>query len=339
MSGRRTNLALAVALAVAGLTGFAAFTAGTASGRWTVVLHGLAGLAVLVLSPWKSRVMRRGLRRRRPGRANAIALAVLTALVLVFGVGHSAGWRGLPAGLMTMQLHVGGAIVVMLLVAFHARQRPARPRPTDLSRRTVLQTSALVAGAGAGWVVLERSWALAGTPGADRRFTGSHEIGSGEPARMPVTQWLFDTVPRLDANVWRLNVSASTGNRQLTLRELEQLTDETGDRVSALLDCTGGWWSRQEWRGVRLDRLLGETPTGGRLLVSSATGYQRALPLTDASRLLLATRVGGQPLSAGHGFPARLVAHGRRGFWWVKWVTTIEVDERPWWAQPPLPLQ
>ncbi|MBA3290380.1 MAG: molybdopterin-dependent oxidoreductase, partial [Actinobacteria bacterium] len=66
--------------------------------------------------------------------------------------------------------------------------------------------------------------------------------------------------------------------------------------------------------------------------------YARRFPLTDASRLLLATRVGGNLLSEGHGFPARVVAPGRRGFWWVKWVTSIDVDDRSWFLQPPFPL-
>jgi DMSO/TMAO reductase YedYZ molybdopterin-dependent catalytic subunit len=74
-------------------------------------------------------------------------------------------------------------------------------------------------------------------------------------------------------------------------------------------------------------------------VVRSATGYARRFPLGDAPHLLLATRVGGAPLSAGHGFPARLVAPGRRGFWWVKWVDAIEVDDVAWWWQPPLPLR
>ncbi|NUR17262.1 MAG: molybdopterin-dependent oxidoreductase, partial [Dermatophilaceae bacterium] len=44
-------------------------------------------------------------------------------------------------------------------------------------------------------------------------------------------------------------------------------------------------------------------------------------------------------LSAGHGGPVRLVAPGRRGFWWVKWVDRVGVDDRPSWSQPPFPLQ
>jgi DMSO/TMAO reductase YedYZ molybdopterin-dependent catalytic subunit len=45
------------------------------------------------------------------------------------------------------------------------------------------------------------------------------------------------------------------------------------------------------------------------------------------------------PLSSGHGAPARLVAPGRRGYWWVKWVARIELRDEPWWLQPPFPLQ
>ena len=70
----------------------------------------------------------------------------------------------------------------------------------------------------------------------------------------------------------------------------------------------------------------------------SATGYARRLPIAEASRIVLATRVGGQPLSVGHGYPLRLVVPGRRGFWWVKWVERIEASSTPWWWQSPFPL-
>ena len=41
----------------------------------------------------------------------------------------------------------------------------------------------------------------------------------------------------------------------------------------------------------------------------------------------------------GHGFPVRLVAPDLRGYWWVKWVSTITVDELPAWWQLPFPIQ
>lgn len=55
------------------------------------------------------------------------------------------------------------------------------------------------------------------------------------------------------------------------------------------------------------------------------TGYRWSFSLADAREMLLATTVGGEPLSHGHGAPLRLVAPGRRGFQWVKWVTLIEL--------------
>jgi DMSO/TMAO reductase YedYZ molybdopterin-dependent catalytic subunit len=35
---------------------------------------------------------------------------------------------------------------------------------------------------------------------------------------------------------------------------------------------------------------------------------------------------------------ARLVAPGRRGYWWVKWVTAVEPSSVPAWLQSPFPL-
>ena len=74
-------------------------------------------------------------------------------------------------------------------------------------------------------------------------------------------------------------------------------------------------------------------------MVRSVTGFWVRLPVRDLDHLLLATAVGGEPLTAGHGFPLRLVAPGRRGYWWVKWVRRVEVVDSPWWLQPPVPLQ
>jgi DMSO/TMAO reductase YedYZ molybdopterin-dependent catalytic subunit len=70
----------------------------------------------------------------------------------------------------------------------------------------------------------------------------------------------------------------------------------------------------------------GESP---HVRVVSRTGYRWSFSLDDARDLLLATQVGSEALSHEHGAPVRLVAPGRRGFEWVKWVDRIEVHDGP----------
>jgi molybdopterin-dependent oxidoreductase-like protein protein len=78
--------------------------------------------------------------------------------------------------------------------------------------------------------------------------------------------------------------------------------------------------------------------TGRSIVVRSVTGYSRRFPRSDGAVLLSATHIADEPLSPGHGAPARLVVPGRRGYWWVEWVTAIDVDDTPWWWQPPFPV-
>jgi len=334
---------LLVVLVAALATGGLAFAAGTGWGRPVVLAHGLAGLAVLVLAPWKSAIVRRGLARRAgPGRSASVTFGALVLVAVAGGVAHATGALTSLGPVSAMQVHVGAALVAVPLLIWHTAARGgARPRRTDLSRRALLRAGAVAAGAGLALLAVEGATRLAALPGGRRRFTGSLPVAAtvADPTRIPVTQWLDDRVQVLDPAAWRLRVSAGDATREWTYDDLAGF----GDRVEAVLDCTGGWYARAAWEGARLDRLLPpgtleRAGTTASLVVTSATGYRRRLPLADARALHVATRLGGRPLSAGHGFPARLVAPGRRGFWWVKWVTAIDLGPSPWWRQPPFPL-
>ena len=79
MAGRRTNLALLALLVLAFATGVASWAMGSALVRWIVIAHGIVGLGIVALAPWKRTIANRGLARRRPGRGTAIAFAVLYA--------------------------------------------------------------------------------------------------------------------------------------------------------------------------------------------------------------------------------------------------------------------
>ncbi len=340
-AGRRTNIALLVLLTLAFGTGWAAFGTGTATpARVVTALHGVAGLALVLLVPWKSLIVRRSRAFRSVSwrAASGVMLGVLVAVSLLAGVMHVLGGFRTYAGLTPMQMHVGAAVLAVPFAVLHVLQHPQRPRRTDLSRRTLLRALGLGAGAAAAYVAVEAGARGLSLPGQDRRATGSHELGSDRPELMPVTQWALDAVPEADLATWRLRVEVA--GRQVAALDHDGLLAMATDNVTAVLDCTGGWYAGQRWRGVRLDRLLpASLPPDARSVVAvSVTGYARRLPLRDVPFLLVATHVADQPLSAGHGAPARLVAPGRRGFWWVKWLDRVVVDTRPWWWQPPFPL-
>jgi DMSO/TMAO reductase YedYZ molybdopterin-dependent catalytic subunit len=335
--GRSTNLTLLLALLLAFATGVGAVSTGSPRGRWVVIGHGLAAAAVILLIPWKGRVVRRGLRRARLSRWASLLLAGLALATLFLGVGYSTGIVRSVAGVRGMWLHVAAALLMAPLLIWHLTARSTRsagPRRSDVSRRNLLRLGTLgVASAGiyvASWSVVR----LADLPGTRRRFTGSYEAGSFNPPAMPTTIWLDDSVPTVDPEQWRLVVVDGAGRRELTLAALSGVQV----RLTATLDCTSGWYAEQEWAGVPVSALLRDLDGAKSLLVHSITGYWVRFPVHDLDRLLLATSVGGAALAAGHGFPLRLVAPGRRGFWWVKWVDRIELSPAPPWWQPPFPV-
>jgi len=329
VGGRRTNLALLFLLALAFLTGWLAFAFFGWPSRLVLVVHALAGIGLLLLVPWKSLIARRALSRRRRPRVwwASLLLGLGLAISLAFGFLHSAGRWYVGGDLTAMEFHVGAAICILPFAVWHVLARPLRVRRAEvaalLTRRSFLRLGAFGAAAAGALLVL---------PQARRSPSGSYELGSFAPAEMPGTQWMFDSVPVVSGDAAVLSV----GGRRVGYGELARFSDT----VRCQLDCTGGWYATQDWEGVWLSRLLGPAPAWARsILVRSVTGYSRRFPVESLPALLLAVRAGSLPLDPAHGFPARLVAPGQRGFWWVKWVSSVELDALPDWWQAPFPLQ
>jgi hypothetical protein len=222
-----------------------------------------------------------------------------------------------------------GVLVVPVLLV-HLRHRFRLPDRHGLrGRREALRFGAL-AGAGAlTWRLRDAGLALLGLAGADRRFTGSSTEGGGSGNDFPVTSWVADDPDPVDVSAWSLRVSGVVESpRDFGFEELAGDGAGGGASERATLDCTSGWYAEREWEGVRVGALLeavGTTPEARWVRFESVTGYKWCLPLDEARAALLATHVDGEELSHGHGRPLRLVAPGRRGFQWVKWVDRIEV--------------
>jgi DMSO/TMAO reductase YedYZ molybdopterin-dependent catalytic subunit len=325
-AGRRTNLALLVLVAGAFLTGWLAFAAGTrVPATLATVSHGLLGLGVVALVPWKTVIIRRA----RLIWLASLLLVTLIVVCLVAGfvqvfVGYS------PSRISPIQVHVGAAVVAVPLLAWHVlRHRRQRLGRVDLSRRNLLRTGAFAVGVIAGYLGIEAVGRAAGLPSASRLATGSHELA---PKNAPATIWLFDRVPTVSPD-HRVDVAGT----MLGATELASKSTQ----VRARLDCTSGWYADAVWTAVSLADLIdsGRLAAATSIEVASVTGYRRRFPADQAGVLWLATSFEGQPLQPAYGAPVRLVAPGRRGFWWVKWVRSVELSDRPAALQSPFPLQ
>ena len=169
----------------------------------------------------------------------------------------------------------------------------------------------------------------------------------------------FD-IPRIDGDAFRLQVRGLVERPlELSLRELLNLRSES--RI-VTLECAGngrslfdppvpgeiwglGAVSTAEWTGVPLAEVLeraGVLPAASDVVFRGADGgpvdgldapirYERGLGLDEASAAspLLAYEMNGEPLSAPHGYPLRLIVPGWYAVASVKWLTEIEVTDRP----------
>lgn len=329
LTARQVNLLLAVALVGVFTTGLTSWAVGTGWSRWWTAAHAAFGFLLLVLAPKKAGgSVSTGLRRKNPGRWMSIGFGICVLAIIVFGLLHSTGlWIGVGYW-SPLWTHFLLAFAIIPLALWHVLSRPSRVRRVDLDRRLLVGGATAVGVAAAAVAVTEGLIRVAGARGADRRFTGSHEVASFDPSSMPTVSWIDDSTPSRPVEGWTINVDgdrvpvAGMADRAMTL--------------DATLDCTGGWFSEQSWQVVAIADLI-ETDRRS-FEVVSATGYRRRFPMADAQNTYVAVGYAGMALRRGHGAPARIVAPSRRGPWWVKWVVSIETSDRPWWVQFPFPL-
>ena len=319
---------MSVGLATGGL----ALYAGAGGDAWVFAVHGAAGLALAGLVAWKLRRVWPRLRNAQfRDRHSGIGIAALAVVAgtLVCGVGWSSGVTPHPLGYSLLAWHEAFGAALIVVVAWHSATRvrlPTRRNPDG--RRDVIRAGVLAAGAFAAWKLQPAASGLVGLRSAKRRFTGSYEVASFAGNSFPSTSWVADKPRPVEPVRWSLQIDGLVE----APAELHIGDVDTGDELTATLDCTGGFYSTQHWRGARLDRLIAAAsplPSARYVRVVSRTGYRWSFPLRDAPGMLLATHVGGEPLSHAHGAPARLVAAGRRGFEWVKWVERLELAADP----------
>jgi DMSO/TMAO reductase YedYZ molybdopterin-dependent catalytic subunit len=144
---------------------------------------------------------------------------------------------------------------------------------------------------------------------------------------------------RVDSKAYRLQITGLVQSPQsLTYQEVMRLP---AVKRAITLHCVEGWDERLLFEGVRLADLLAlvKPKKGVRFIIFyAADGYSSSLSYDYAARqdIMLAAKINGRVLDAKRGFPFQVVAESKLGYKWVKWVTRIELSDKPYkgfWEQ------
>jgi DMSO/TMAO reductase YedYZ molybdopterin-dependent catalytic subunit len=101
------------------------------------------------------------------------------------------------------------------------------------------------------------------------------------------------------------------------------------------MPCVEGWHEILLYDGIRLVKLIeAAKPKPGikTVIFRAADGYTSSLPYEYVKKndLLLGFMINGLVLDKNRGFPFQVVAPGKLGYKWVKWVVGITLTDKPY---------
>lgn len=151
------------------------------------------------------------------------------------------------------------------------------------------------------------------------------------PAFYSVSKNFLD--PSVDSKTWKLTLTGLVDEPQsLTYRELKLLPARTQPATLLCIsnEVGGDLISNGEWTVTSLGDLIAKaSPQPGvrDVVLYAADGYTDSIPIGKALEqdCVVAWELNGEPLTAGHGYPARLLVPGIYGMKNVKWLTRIEL--------------
>jgi DMSO/TMAO reductase YedYZ molybdopterin-dependent catalytic subunit len=170
-------------------------------------------------------------------------------------------------------------------------------------------------------------------------FTKKADLPAETAARVPPGQYLtekwpvlhYGPVPGFNPRTWDFRVFGAVENEiKLSWDEFQKL-DQT--MVQADMHCVTTW-SRldQKWEGIpfsKIVELAKPKPEAKFVIAHSEYGFTANTPIEFCLRddCLIALRANGAPLTAEHGYPARLVVPRLYAWKSAKWLRGIEFSE------------
>jgi DMSO/TMAO reductase YedYZ molybdopterin-dependent catalytic subunit len=171
---------------------------------------------------------------------------------------------------------------------------------------------------------------------SEQRLPPSQHLARG----WPVVH--YGPVPKARPELWDfrcLGELATGEQRRFTLAEFEQLPHSS---VLGGLHCVTKFsLPPSEWYGVTTETLLEAAPPADdvtHVMVLAEYGYSANMSIADfsAPSSVFATHRNGEPLTAEHGWPLRLVIPSLYAWKSAKWVRAVEyltADRRGFWEE------
>lgn len=135
--------------------------------------------------------------------------------------------------------------------------------------------------------------------------------------------------PKIYLETFQLSISGLVDSSySLSWDEINELPAAYTDTM--IMYCVDGWEVWGNWKGVLISDLLDKAHVqsdGNYVLFESIDGYKTALPISYLEKYnsMLAYQVNYGPLQDHDGFPLRLIAFGKYGYKWAKWVSKLRI--------------
>jgi DMSO/TMAO reductase YedYZ molybdopterin-dependent catalytic subunit len=171
---------------------------------------------------------------------------------------------------------------------------------------------------------------------------GEHPLPPGQyiPRTLPVLH--YGPVPAFNAGTWDLRIGGATEAGTDTSMCWEEVAALPVTQVTSDFHCVTKFTVTNVcWRGILATEILHRFPPAAsvtHIMIWAEYGYSANIRISDfaADQTMLATHRDGQPLTAEHGFPLRLVVPHLYAWKSVKWVRALEyltADRRGFWEE------
>jgi len=152
----------------------------------------------------------------------------------------------------------------------------------------------------------------------------------------PITQqdnFMIEGIQYIDRDNYIIRVDGMVAN-SLEL-SYDYLLMYPNNSKAIRLSSVDGWSFDAKWTGVPLKTLLDEAEVDENattVIFHGADGYSTSLELDYIMEndIILAYSLNDITLSPERGFPVQVVAEGKYGYKWAKWVVLIEVVDQPY---------